>query len=63
MLTVQDYCKLKPCFPGVPCFNDPSSLAGFECGSCPLGMEGNGVNCTDIDEVMVLIVTVVIAFI
>ena len=49
--TVQDFCRFKPCFPGVPCFNDPSTEKGFECGECPLGMLGDGINCTDVDEV------------
>jgi len=48
---VQDFCRFKPCFPGVPCFNDPATEKGFECGECPLGMLGDGVNCTDVDEV------------
>ena len=26
-------------------------MQGFECGECPLGMVGDGINCTDIDEV------------
>ncbi|KXJ22636.1 Thrombospondin-3 [Exaiptasia diaphana] len=50
MCRARDFCKFKPCYPGVPCFNDPYSEMGFECGDCPLGMDGNGVNCTDIDE-------------
>ncbi|KAK3717881.1 hypothetical protein QZH41_014881 [Actinostola sp. cb2023] len=50
MCRARDFCQFKPCFPGVPCFNDPYSEQGFECGDCPLGMQGNGVNCTDINE-------------
>lgn len=50
MCRVHDFCRFKPCFPGVPCFNDPATLQGFECGECPLGMVGNGVNCSDVDE-------------
>ncbi|XP_027036695.1 cartilage oligomeric matrix protein-like isoform X2 [Pocillopora damicornis] len=50
MCRVQDFCRFKPCFPGVPCFNDPSTVKGFECGECPLGMIGDGVNCSDVDE-------------
>lgn len=50
MCRVQDFCRFKPCFPGVPCFNDPATMQGFECGECPLGMVGDGINCTDIDE-------------
>lgn len=56
-LKVHDFCRLKPCFPGVPCFNDPATLQGFECGECPLGMVGNGVNCTDVDEVNIEMIT------
>lgn len=55
LLIVQDFCRFKPCFPGVPCFNDPSTVKGFECGECPLGMIGDGVNCSDVDEVNVAI--------
>lgn len=50
MCRVQDFCRFKPCFPGVPCFNDPATEQGFECGECPLGMLGDGINCTDVDE-------------
>lgn len=50
MCRVQDFCRFKPCFPGVPCFNEPASEHGFECGECPLGMLGDGINCTDVDE-------------
>ena len=56
-LKVHDFCRFKPCFPGVPCFNDPASLQGFECGECPLGMVGNGVNCSDVDEVNIKMIT------
>ena len=52
---VQDFCRFKPCFPGVPCFNDPATVKGFECGECPLGMLGDGINCTDINEVRSLL--------
>uniref|UniRef100_H2ZQX7 TSP C-terminal domain-containing protein n=1 Tax=Ciona savignyi TaxID=51511 RepID=H2ZQX7_CIOSA len=40
-------CSEDPCYPGVECVDID---AGFECGTCPLGYQGNGSNCTDIDE-------------
>ena len=42
---------MRPCFPGVQCFNAPKSKDGFYCGRCPLGSHGDGIHCTDIDEV------------
>ncbi len=44
-------CDSKPCFPFVECFN--VKIAPFyQCGACPPGLTGNGINCTDIDEVL-----------
>ncbi|KAI6227549.1 putative cubilin [Aphelenchoides fujianensis] len=42
-----DECADAPCFPGSSCLNLPGS---FQCGFCPSGYIGNGVQCTDIDE-------------
>ena len=47
---VTDFCAMRPCFPGVHCFNAPKSKDGFYCGRCPLGSHGDGIHCTDIDE-------------
>ena len=47
---VQDACASAPCFPFVKCISI-STAPGFQCGSCPPGLSGNGINCTDIDEV------------
>ncbi|XP_053316345.1 mucin-4 [Spea bombifrons] len=41
--TAPDPC-LQGCFPGVACDNKTG------CGACPVGLTGNGVHCTDIDE-------------
>ena len=38
-----------PCFPSVECHNIGNGT--FECESCPDGFEGDGISCTDIDEV------------
>ncbi|XP_028025443.1 cartilage oligomeric matrix protein [Bombyx mandarina] len=35
-------CSGSSCYPGVECRN---TVAGFECGSCPRGMEGDGRRC------------------
>ncbi|XP_033109509.1 cartilage oligomeric matrix protein-like isoform X2 [Anneissia japonica] len=40
-------CDMQPCFPGVGCTMTPS---GYACAPCPLGYDGNGTICTDIDE-------------
>ncbi|XP_028411213.1 cartilage oligomeric matrix protein-like [Dendronephthya gigantea] len=47
---VTDFCAMKPCFPGVHCFNAPKSKDGFYCGNCPFGSHGDGIHCEDIDE-------------
>ncbi|XP_078573393.1 von Willebrand factor D and EGF domain-containing protein-like [Branchiostoma floridae x Branchiostoma japonicum] len=44
---LEDHCGLQPCFPGVPCTNVAD---GFECGDCPDGYNGDGVDCADINE-------------
>lgn len=41
-------CVPNPCHPGVKCTETPQ---GIVCGPCPDGMEGNGTECTDADEV------------
>jgi len=35
-------CEDRPCFPGVECRD---TARGYQCGSCPGGYEGDGVNC------------------
>ena len=47
-------CDSKPCFPFVTCVN-VAQAPGFQCGVCPPGLKGDGVNCTDIDEVGLLL--------
>lgn len=45
-----DTCSLKsPCYPGVTC--TPFDDGSYECENCPPGMQGNGENCVDINEV------------
>ncbi|XP_068732482.1 uncharacterized protein [Montipora capricornis] len=42
----------QPCHPGVQCsdLKPPANESGFECGPCPVGLTGNGIECTDVDE-------------
>jgi len=40
-----------PCFKGVQCYNPKPDGASYVCGSCPPGMNGAGISCSDIDEV------------
>ncbi|XP_069067925.1 von Willebrand factor D and EGF domain-containing protein isoform X1 [Pleurodeles waltl] len=37
-----DECSTSPCFPGVVCSN---TFGSYQCGSCPRGLEGDGVTC------------------
>ncbi|XP_068593022.1 thrombospondin-2-like [Cebidichthys violaceus] len=37
-----------PCFPGVECTSH--SDGSWECGRCPLGLDGNGTHCEDENE-------------
>lgn len=43
-------CLTNPnaCFPGVTCTDLPASspLPGYNCGTCPQGLTGDGINCT-----------------
>ncbi|CAB3985902.1 cartilage oligomeric matrix -like isoform X1 [Paramuricea clavata] len=43
-------CNLRPCYAGVSCTDTPDETPGYQCGKCPMGLEGDGMNCTDIDE-------------
>ncbi|XP_071795599.1 uncharacterized protein [Asterias amurensis] len=45
-----DACEVSPCFHTVACFDmDPPHL-NRTCADCPVGLEGDGVKCRDIDE-------------
>ncbi|XP_008429180.1 von Willebrand factor D and EGF domain-containing protein isoform X2 [Poecilia reticulata] len=39
-------CSRTPCYPGVLCFESVHVSAGFACGPCPPGLQGNGQMCT-----------------
>ena len=43
-----DYCSSSPCFRGVECTN---LNGGFVCGDCPVGYEGDGVDCAAVAPV------------
>lgn len=43
------HCDSSPCFRGVRCTD---TRDGFQCGPCPDGYTGNGITCSDVDEVM-----------
>ncbi|XP_077993150.1 uncharacterized protein LOC144447118 [Glandiceps talaboti] len=49
-----DGCQDGPCYPGVLCFDvaapHDDSHDEFNCGSCPSGLEGDGIKCADFDE-------------
>lgn len=52
-------CADEPCFPGVPCIdtevkNGTNIIHEVECGPCPTGYRGNGIDCEDIDEVFII---------
>ena len=43
-----------PCYPEARCFNyKDGGTPGHVCDVCPPGYQGDGVTCTDIDEVSV----------
>ena len=45
-----DGCYLQACYPGVSCTDlPPPSIYGV-CGDCPLGTEGDGMVCVDVNE-------------
>ena len=45
-----DGCANSPCFAGVLCTDAAPPKEGFTCGSCPIGYEGDGETCADVDE-------------
>lgn len=42
----QNPCSSRPCYPGVQCFESTYTSAGYICGPCPPGLNGNGQTCT-----------------
>ena len=44
-------CAKKPCYQGVTCKDTPR---GPVCGPCPEGSTGNGIECYDVNEVILL---------
>ncbi|KAK3271689.1 hypothetical protein CYMTET_19974 [Cymbomonas tetramitiformis] len=48
--TDTDACAETPCYPGVTCVDQVAPASGYMCGDCPPGLQGDGVECGDIDE-------------
>ncbi|XP_075322635.1 von Willebrand factor D and EGF domain-containing protein [Odontesthes bonariensis] len=46
-------CSRGPCYPGVQCFESIHVSAGFACGPCPPGLQGNGQACTTVGQATV----------
>ena len=44
--TVLDPCQSNPCFDGVLCQLSEDGTS-YECGACPEGLTGNGIQCSD----------------
>ena len=38
-------CMLRPCFPGVQCYDHPAPSLGYTCGACPPGFHASGDTC------------------
>ena len=45
-----DGCYLQSCYPGVSCTDLPPPSIYGTCGTCPLGTEGDGQVCLDLNE-------------
>lgn len=45
-------CSRAPCYTGVLCFESIHVSAGFACGPCPPGFQGNGQMCTKMGEIL-----------
>ncbi|XP_054903327.1 von Willebrand factor D and EGF domain-containing protein [Poeciliopsis prolifica] len=43
-------CSRAPCYTGVLCFESVHVSAGFACGPCPPGFQGNGQTCTKMGQ-------------
>lgn len=43
-------CAETSCYEGVECMDIMAPGVGAMCGPCPMGLEGDGIKCTDIDE-------------
>ena len=50
-------CDSNPCHPLAECITDPVRKHVAICSSCRIGYEGDGFNCTDVDEVRTLCAT------
>ncbi|XP_033643557.1 uncharacterized protein LOC117303459 isoform X5 [Asterias rubens] len=45
-----DACEVSPCFHTVACFDMDPPYLNRTCADCPVGLEGDGAKCRDIDE-------------
>ncbi|XP_033112384.1 fibrillin-2-like [Anneissia japonica] len=51
---VYDACSENYCYPGVTCLDNSPPAEDATCSECPMGFDGNGAKCWDVDECQLL---------
>ena len=46
----------RPCHGAVRCHNTAGDGVSFACDPCPEGYTGDGMTCTDVDEVIMIVI-------